>query len=316
VVLYIDDDIVASQLSQQDAFECVDKAFRLLAEGEATNGARRRSQSGSAILNVMWALAPTECVMGVKAYPVVGSAVVRGNVLTLLMYSMTTGELLAVVKADQLGQLRTAAATAVATKAMARSDSEILSIYGTGFQAEAQIKALLPVMPQLRAIRVVGRSQERRDAFISRIRSATDVDVRSAEPEAAARLADIIVTATGTTEPVLEGSWVLPGTHINAVGSNTSTKREVDRTLLEKATSILVDDREVASIDCGDLLANGWDPAHLDTIGDLLLGRTSGRSDPEEITLFESQGTAIQDVVCAARVLSRVDERGLGITIA
>lgn len=316
MTFYLDDDSVSSQLSTRDAFDCVDRAFRLLADGAAMNAVRRRSQAGDAVLNVMWALAPTEGVMGVKAYPVVRAGTTQGTVLTLLVYSTETGELLAVMKADRLGQLRTGAATAVATMALARRDAEILSVYGTGFQAETQIKALVDVLPQLRSIRIVGRSAERRDAFITRMRNELDVEIREDSPENAARAADVIVTATGSTDPVIQGAWIQLGTHINAVGSNVATKREVDRELLEKAAVILVDDRDVAAMDCGDLIANGWDQSTVGTVGDVLVGRTRGRRSPDDVTLFESQGIALQDVVCAALVISRATEQGLGRLIA
>ncbi|MDO8562378.1 MAG: ornithine cyclodeaminase family protein [Candidatus Limnocylindria bacterium] len=316
MTFYLDDETVSSLLSTRDAFVCVDRAFRLLADGAAVNAVRRRSQAGDAVLNVMWALAPTEGVMGVKAYPVVRAGTTHGTVLTLLVYSVETGELLAVMKADRLGQLRTGAATAVATMALARRDAEVLSVYGTGFQAETQIRALVDVLPRLRSIHVVGRSAERRDAFIARMRNELDLDIREDGPESAARAADVIVTATDAADPVIRGAWIRPGTHVNAVGSNVATKREVDRALLEKAALILVDDRDVAAVDCGDLIANGWDQSTVGTVGDVLVGRTGGRESPDDVTLFESQGIALQDVVCAALVISRATEQGLGLLMA
>lgn len=315
MTIYLDDEIVAAHLGTKDAFDCVQSAFRLLADGEAQNSPRRRSQSGTAMLNVMWALAPTEGVMGVKAYPVVRTDVSQGSVLTLLLYAIDTGELLAVIKADRLGQIRTGAATAVASQAMARTDSEVLSVFGTGFQAETQVRALVDALPSLRTVRVVGRSLARRDTFIARLRHELTLEVLADEPESATRAADIIVTATGSADPVVHGVWVRPGTHINAVGSNTATKREVDRAVLEKSALILVDDRDVAERDCGDLIANDWDQAAIGTIGDLLTGRISGRKSDDEISLFESQGIALQDVICAALVFSRAVRRGLGSPI-
>jgi alanine dehydrogenase len=312
MTVYLSDEDVSSLLSIQDAFDQVDTTFRLLSDGSAVNAPRRRAQSGDAVLNVMWAVAPTEGVMGVKAYPVVRSGTSQGTVLTLLLYSVATGELLAIIKADRLGQLRTAAATAVASVALARPDSKVLSVYGTGFQAETQITALVSAMPALESIRVVGRNAERREAFITRMRSQLSIEIRQDSPEDAARAADVIITATGSVDPVIEADWVRPGTHVNAVGSNLATKREIDRKLLEKAAVIVVDDREVAALDCGDLIVNGWDLATVGTIGDVLTGRTNGRDSADAITIFESQGIALQDVVCASLVISRATEKGSG----
>lgn len=313
--IYLDDDFVGSHLGTGEAFDRVDRAFRLLADGAATNAPRRRSQSGAAVLNVMWALAPTEGVMGVKSYPVVRTDVTQGAVLTLLVYSMETGELLSVMKADRLGQIRTGAATAVATVAMARPESEVLAIFGTGYQAESQVRALADAMPALRTVRVLGRSPSHRDAFIDRMRAELDLEVVADEPQAAASVADIIVTATGSAEPVLHGDWIRPGTHLNAVGSNLLTKREVDRRMLERAAVILVDDRDVASADAGDLAANGWPVEEVGALGDLLTGRITGRNSDDDVTVFLSQGLALQDVVCAAPLVARAREEGLGLPI-
>lgn len=315
MTIYVDDELVSETLSIKEAFACVDRAFRSLADGTAVNAIRRRSAAGDVVLNVMWALAPDQQVMGVKAYPVVRSGTTQGTILTLLIYSMITGELVAVMKADRLGQLRTAAATAVATSALARPDSQVLSIYGTGFQAEAQVLALADALPGLRSLRVVGRSAVRRDAFVERMRRVLALDVAADTPENAARAADVIVTATGSVDPVVFGAWITPGTHVNAVGSNHPAKREVDRELLDKASVIVVDDKEVAAVDCGDLIVNQWDQTTVGTIGEVLLGRTPGRTSPDAITVFQSQGIALQDVVCAASILSRVADQGLASRI-
>lgn len=310
MTLYIDDELVSAHLSVREAFECVDRGFRSLAQGDAVNAIRRRSGVGDVVLNVMWALAPDDGVMGVKSYPVVRSGTTQGAVLILLLYSMESGDLLAMFKADRLGQLRTGAATAVATAALARPDSEVLSVYGTGFQAGAQVAALVEAIPSLKALNVVGRNPDRRDSFIRSLRETVPLEITAADPEGAARTADVIVTATGASDPVLHGDWVKPGTHINAVGSNLASKREVDRGTLERASLIVVDDRDVAAADCGDLILNRWDQAAVGTIGDVLVGRSPGRMAAEDVTIFQSQGIALQDVVCAAAILRRVARSG------
>jgi alanine dehydrogenase len=312
MTLYLDDDDVSSLLSLEDAIACVDRAFRLLSDGGAVNEVRHRTHAGTVSLNVMWSLVPADGVLGLKAYPVVRTDVTQGAVLTLLLYSTTTGQLLAVVKADRLGQLRTGAASAVATRALAPPEPEVLAVYGTGFQAETQVLALAAVMPALRCVRVVGRSPARRDEFVSRMRAKLGVEVQAVEPDRAPRGADVVVTATGSVDPVLLGDWVRPGTHVNCVGSNLATKREIDRALLERAALIVVDDREVAARECGDLLANGWDQDGVVALGDVLTRPETRHAQPHDITVFESQGLAVQDVVCAALVYSRAVEAGRG----
>lgn len=312
MTLYLDDAAVSALLPMPDAISCVDRAFRLLAVGAANNEVRHRSTVGGTTMNVMWAMAPTESVMGVKEYPVVRRDVTQGVTLTLLLHAFDSGELLAVVQADVLGQLRTGAASAVATGVLARPDSGVLAVYGSGFQAETQVLGLAQVLPELRTVRVVGRDEQRRNQFISRLRARLAVNVVASTAREAAEQADVIVTATGAAEPVLLGNWVRPGTHINAVGSNVAKKREIDRSLLEKTALVVVDDREVAAAECGDLIANSWNQTEVVTLGDVLTERASSRSTAAEITLFESQGLALQDVVCAGLVYTRAVERGIG----
>jgi alanine dehydrogenase len=312
VTLYLDNNMVSALLPMSDAISCVDKAFRLLADGAAANAVRRRISLGGTTLNVMWAMAPTEGVMGVKEYPVVRQDVTQGVTLTLLLHAFDSGELLAVMQADLLGRLRTGAASAVATKALARADSRVLAVYGSGFQAETQVLGLAHVLPDLCAVRVVGRDEQRRDRLISRLRAQLAVEVRPSAAREAAEQADIIVTATGSAEPVVLGSWVRPGTHINAVGSNVATKREIDRALLERTALVVVDDRKVAAEECGDLIANSWELSDVVALGDVLTERAMSRSTSDEITLFESQGLALQDVVCAGLIYARAAEGAMG----
>jgi alanine dehydrogenase len=316
MMLYLDDDDVSALFSIGDAIDGVDRCFRLLADGTAVNAVRRRSAANGTTLNVMWALAPTEGVLGVKEYPVVRSDVTQGAVLTLLLHAMDTGRLLAVLAADRLGQLRTGAASAVATRALARKDSETLALFGSGFQAESQALALAQVMPELRRVLVVGRDAAKRDRFAQRLRAALDIEVIGSPAQEAAERADVVVTATGSTEPVLLGQWLRPGTHVDAVGSNVASKREVDREVLARAARIVVDDYEVAANECGDLIANDWDQSQVVSLGDVLTGRAAGRSNADEITVGESQGLALQDVVCAGVIYERAVERGVGAVLS
>lgn len=301
-VKYLDDQDVAHALSIPDAIDCVERAFRLLASGSALNAVRQRLTAGPTTINVMWAIAPTEGVLGVKEYPTVdGSS--HGVILTLLLHSVHTGDLLAVIQADRLGQLRTGAASAVATRILARPDSQVLALYGTGFQAEFQVLSLAHVLPELRTVLVVGHAPDRRNALIARLRGRLEIEIVAADAAYAVEHADVIVTATRSPNPVVDGRAVRPGTHVNAIGSNFPTKRELDRILLDRAAAVIVDDKTVAASECGDLLVNSFEVDAARNIGDVLLGRELGRTDRNDITVFESQGLALQDVVCAGRLL-------------
>ncbi len=316
MAVYLSDAEVASLLPMARAVDCVEAAFRGLARGEAVNAVRVRMAADSAVMNVMWACAPSVGMMGVKSYVTAQRGVTKGTALALTLYAMDTGEMVALLEANRLGQIRTGAATAVATRAMANEGPAALSIYGTGFQAEYQLRALLATQPTIAEVRVVGRDADRRDAFIEGMaREFPAARFLPADAETAASSADVIVTATNSAEPLFDAEWLRPGTHVNAIGSNDPRKREIGREVLERAALVLVDDLEVARRECGDLLANHWDMARVGTLGELLVGARPGRRRGDEITLFESQGLAVQDVVCGAAVVALARERGLGIRL-
>ena len=289
------------------AIEAVEGAFGLLGRGEAVNCPRRRGSVQGAVLNVMWALAPTLGAMGIKSYPIVRTDVTQGSSFTFL----PNGHLDAIIEADALGQRRTGAASAVATKYLARTDSEVLAVFGAGWQAESQVEAVAQVLPYLRRVLVVGRSAGRRNRYIAQMRRRTGLSFEAAEPEAAVRGADVLITATGSYEPVFDGAQLSPGTHVNAVGSNLAQKRELDAETLHRAGRVVVDSAEVAHLESGDLLMNNFDWDRLEELGPIVAGQASGR-EGDEITVFESHGLALEDLACAVRVLRRARELGIG----
>jgi ornithine cyclodeaminase/alanine dehydrogenase len=133
----------------------------------------------------------------------------------------------------------------------------------------------------------------------------------AAEPQDAVRNADVLVTATGSSEPVFDGARLAPGTHINAVGSNLAQKRELDVQTLRRADRVVADSAEVARLESGDLLMNGFDWDGLEELGPIVAGQASGR-EADEITVFESHGLALEDLACAVRVLRRARELEIG----
>ena len=303
---------VRDLLTFADAVEAVEDAFGMLGRGEATNHPRQRGEAGGAVLNVMWALAPALGAMGVKSYPIVRSDVTQGSSFTFLLYGLPGGELDAILEADVLGQRRTGAASAVATRHLARPESEVLAVFGAGWQAESQVEAMAQVLPNLRHVLVVGRSPERRDRFAAKMSRRLGLPVEAAEPDAAARDADVVVTATGSAEPVFDGALLAPGAHVNAVGSNVAAKRELDAETLRRADRVVADSAEVARLESGDLLRNRFDWERLEELGLIVAGRQPARRSPDEITVFESHGLAIEDLACAVRVLARARELGIG----
>jgi len=203
---------------------------------------------------------------------------------------------------------------------MARPDSRVLTLFGAGWQAESQLEALARVLPSLERVFVVSRRPERARDFCRRMSSRVALDLAAADSvEQAVAEADVVTTATGATEPLFDGRWLRPGTHVNAVGSNFATKREIDRATVLRASVIVADDVEVASRECGDLvpLVEGghlsWES--VEPLADVVAGRVPGRRSPLDITLFESQGLSIEDLAVACLVLERARQAGVGLEV-
>jgi ornithine cyclodeaminase/alanine dehydrogenase-like protein (mu-crystallin family) len=240
----------------------------------------------------------------------------------VLLSSAEDGRLLAIIEADLLGQLRTGAASGVATRYMAREDARTVALLGTGGQARTQALAMVAARP-IETMLVYGRDAQRREAFCHEIAQVTGVDVRPmASAEEAVRAADIVVTATTAKDPVLRGAWLRPGAHVNAMGSNWGHRREVDTDTVTRSSLIAVDDAQQATIEAGDLLI----PEHeghfsigeakskglLVELGQIVAGNVAGRPDDSAITLFKSLGIGAEDIVVAAHIYKQAMERGMG----
>lgn len=315
MALLLTESDVAALLPMSLALEAVEEVFRWQGEGRLTNRPRVRLPVGGGLLHVMPAALPEARVMGLKAY-----ATVRGGTkFVVLLFSADSGALLAVIEADRLGQTRTGAASGVATKYLARPDADRVGCYGTGWQARSQLEAVCAVRP-VREIRVYGRDAARRTRFAEEMARTLGVPVTPVEqPDAAAREASILVTITSSRTPVLEGRWIAAGAHVNAAGSNGLQRAELDVEAVRRTDLIVTDSIEQARVECGDLVAAleqgvvRWDDVH--ELGEVVAGQHPGRTRADAITLFESQGVAIEDVAVAARIVSRARERGLGAEI-
>ncbi|MEQ7007052.1 ornithine cyclodeaminase family protein [Actinopolymorpha sp. B17G11] len=313
VVLLLTDEDVGNLLSLDAAVATSEEAFRLLGTGAAENGVRQRVSRDAAVLNLMGAIAPTLGVMGVKTYPVVRTDVTQGSAFTFQLFDLSTGQLAALLRANVLGNIRTAAATAVATRQLARPDSRTLAVFGTGWVAHGQVLATTRVLPSLERVLVVGRSPERTATFCTEMALETGLEVAPSEPEVAIRAADVVITATGARTPVFDGTWLRAGTHVNAVGSNYADKQELDAEAVITADVVAVDSLDVARAECGDLLAGLSDWSGVVELGAVLVGNAAGRGVDNDITVFESQGLALLDLTAARYVVRRAGEERVGI---
>lgn len=311
--LLLREDDVARVLQMDEVITAVEHAFLLLGRRQAVNRPRQRSTTGAGtILHVMSAAIPPMGVMGLKAY----TSARGGARFVGMLYSTDTGELLAMMEADRLGQMRTGAASAVATKFMARNDAGSIGMLGTGRQARSQVIAISRVRP-VALVKCYSRDPQRREAFAEDLVQELGAEVVAVDGAGdAVDGMDIIVTATTATDPVVAGEWLRPGVHVNAIGSNWANRREVDAEAIQRSTRIAVDDLEQARQECGDLVAPvesgllSWD--RVVELGQIVAGDTPGRSSPQEITLFESQGIAAEDVATMKLAYDRARELGVG----
>jgi alanine dehydrogenase len=302
---------VEDLLDMPSTLDAVEAVLRDQAEGRATNRARRRVALPRSGLNYMAAGAPEMGALGMKVYTVARS----GARFYTLLFDPEGGELLSILHSDKLGQMRTGAASGVATRHLAREDASTLGLYGAGWQAESQLEAIAAVRDLERVI-VHSRSEESRKRFAEKMseRLGMEVETTHAPDEPAAQ--DIVATATSAREPVLLGEWLRPGAHVNAAGSNFLFKSEIDREVVSRASFVCVDSREELGLEAGDLLKpleTGLIlPEAIYELGQVIAGQVEGRRGPEAITLFASQGLALEDMAAARVVYDRAVERDAG----
>ena len=311
MTLFLTEEEVTGLLDMPSVLDAVEGVLRQHAEGKATNRARRRVALKGSGLNVMFAGAPEIGALGLKAY-----TVARGEArFYTMLFDPEGGELLAQMQSDKLGQMRTGAASGIATKHLARGDAKTLGIYGAGWQAESQLEAIAAVKSLDRVI-VHSRTEDKRKAFAEKMGEKLGMEIETTEAPEEPAAQDVVVTVTSSREPVLKGEWLKPGAHVNAAGSNFLMKAEIDREVVKRAGLVAVDSREELGLEAGSLLqaleTGTLLPEAVREIGSVIAGHVPGRQDDDEITLFASQGLALEDLAAARLVYDRAKERGVG----
>jgi alanine dehydrogenase len=307
---------VRSLLTMPIALEIVEESVRQQGNGNLVLHPRRRVKlPDNAMLHYMAAADPARGYIGMKLY-----TVVRGVARFVVpLFRSTTGEMAALIEADALGQLRTGAASGVATKYLANADARTVGIIGTGYQARTQLDAVAAVR-RLERVRAYGRDPGRREKFCLEMSERIGVAVESTNSgEEAVRGADILITATSGTKVVLEGAWLAPGAHINAMGANWPQKRELDAAAVGRASKIVADSIEQSKMEAGDLIqAFGEDQSRWNAVQELsqiVAGKVPGRNSADQITLFKSNGIATWDLAAAVRVYEMAVAQGIGQSI-
>lgn len=302
---YITESEVQQALTMPLAIEAMQAAFRALSEGTAHNVPRVRAKGAGIVLHSMCAAADYLRLVGWKQY----TTTRHGARFHVGLYSQETGELIALIEADRLGQLRTGAVTGLAVDRIAPSDLDRCGLFGTGWQAESQLEAVAAVRP-LRQVHCYSRREEQRREFAERMSHRLGFEI---VPAASARQAvaemPLIVTATSSREPVFEGQWLGDRSLVCAVGSNWLNKAEIDVTTIRRASTIVCDSVECCRNEAGDFLpaieSGDFDWTQATELADLVAQAPTG-SKTDAITIFKSVGMAIEDIALSAKLLELI----------
>ena len=302
-LLYITEDEVSRLLDMPMAVDAVEGAFRALAEGKAHNVPRVRAKGQGIVLHSMCAAADYLGLVGWKQY----TTTRQGACFHVGLYDQLSGELVALVEADRLGQLRTGAVTGAAAKLLARQASDEVGLIGCGWQAESQLAAVATTMKLKRAF-CHSRNKEHREKFAEKMSDSLKLEVIPTESaKETVQSKPIVITATTSREPVFDGNWLDPSTLICAIGSNWLNKAEIDSTTIRRAGAIVCDSVEACRNEAGDFVASieqgefQWEEAM--ELADVVGEKSLPRSSDDDIVIFKSVGLAIEDVALAAKLL-------------
>jgi ornithine cyclodeaminase len=311
---------VEACLPMADCIAAVDQAMRGLAHGDYFQPLRMKAvpENGANRMVFMPALrhdgAPLWALKQIVVTPDNTARGLDSHQGAVLLHDGVTGELEAVVHAGAITAIRTAAASAVAARALARKDSKVVTVLGTGVQGRAHIEAMRCVMPDAQ-LRVWSRTPAHAEEVARRFGATPCATI-----EAACAGADVICAVTAAREPILTPATIPRGCHVNAAGSSIATTRELSGAAMAMG-SLFVDRRESTVNESGDYLLalreNAIGPDHIRAeIGDVLLGRHPGRASDDEITIYKSLGVAVQDLAAAEVAVQHAREHGRGLEVA
>lgn len=310
MILHITEDEVGGLVGIEDAIAAVENVGRAMASGDSHFLPRSRLRMDNGFLHLMPAVLEQEGVFGYKAY-----TSFKGKVRFFVhLFESRQGDLLAIIDADRLGQLRTGAASGAATRILARKNVRSLGLIGSGYQAESQLTAALAVRT-FESVKVFSRSYDHARSFCERMQKISRAPLDAVRKVYDAAACDVLTTATSATVPVLSGDMLSEGCHLNAVGGNMLIRRELDERAITRADVIVIDSREQGERECGDflpLLEKGklhWNDVL--EFSDMFNGAACRKNDGE-ITLFKSQGIGPWDVALAKMVYDRALEQDAG----
>ena len=309
--IYLTEADVGRLVTVKDAITTLEELFSIWGQPSTVNLPRQRARLPGGAFNLMGAAYGAKGVHGLKAY-----AGLKGAQFHTLLYSSLDGRLKAMIEADLFGQMRTGAASGLATRLMANPDAHTLGVIGTGRQSRTQVIAVCAVRP-IKRIRVFARTREHREAYARSLEKELGVEtLPAASAEACVADANVVITITKSAEPVCRAEWLARGAHVNAAGANSGDRREVDGETVLRAAVKATDHVEQAKVEAGEfreLVAAGklaW--SDIRELGEFVTGKAKGRTSPSELTLFKSLGIALEDVAFGELVYQRALAQGVG----
>jgi ornithine cyclodeaminase/alanine dehydrogenase-like protein (mu-crystallin family) len=310
VPLYLTEQDVAELLTPADAVEAIEACFRRMAAGSVENRPRYRLGLEEGALAVMAAADLELGYAGAKVY----AGFRDGARFVVLLFRADSPELVAVLEADKLGQLRTGAASGVAARHLAAGGATSLGVIGCGWQAESQLACIRAAAPHIERVVAYCRTEEHLRAFCEK--HGAEPGESHQDPAAC----DVVVTATTSRDPVLRGEWLRAGALVCAVGANDGRRRELDNVVLERSAFVCCDSLEDAKLESADLIepveSGVLDWLEVHELQEVVAGEVAGRQSGEDIVVFKSNGLAAWDVAVAAAAVERARVAGVGQEVA
>lgn len=294
---------VADVLDMATTIEVVDESFRQLGSGGADNVPRRRARAPGFVLHGMHASAEYLGTAGWKMY----STTRIGAKFHVGIYDTDSGQMIALIEADRLGQLRTAASSAVGARYLAKKPVTQVGVFGAGWQAEGQLTAMATEFPLAQAY-VYSRDEEKRQAFAERMSEKLKLEVLPVhDPREAVEDLPLVITATTSKHPVFDGNLLAEGALVCAVGANWTFKREIDVITVRRADNWVCDSIEACRGEAGDFVL-AEEEGYLDwtkavSLSDVMAGNSIGRNNQDSIVVYKTVGLALHDVALGTKFL-------------
>lgn len=305
--------VVKELLSVEDAIDAVERSFMLAARNEVIMPPKLYLELPSYVGDFRAMPAYVEGIAGIKwvsVHPGNYCQHLPSVQAMIILNDPATGKTLAIMDGTYITSIRTGAAGAVAVKYLARKDSSVIGIVGAGTQAKMQLIAVSKVMPRVKEIKVYDVRESAREEYVSDMKKTLECDIRAVNSLEEVSDSDIVITTTPSREPIIKERYIKPGTHINAIGADAQGKQELESSLVRKS-KVIVDDMEQAchSGEVNVPLSEGAIVREniTGTIGEVIINAVAGRQNDREITIFDSTGLAVQDIICAKSVYQKIN---------